>query len=575
MQLSESGPWPPAAAADAEPETLLFTAGGVYTIDGPVDVGSPSGPSNQGPPLVPSAQLPLSTPLSDARCAAHEPTSDCVLFALGSAAIGHLDGRNGVSLIAGNQYTKRGSGVGGSGGGGDGAGSGTAARFYNITALVPDGKGSVYVGDHDRIRRLHVASRQVTTLPGSAPGSVANSAWVGLSYDAEADHLLAATEKAVCIVEHAATAAAGDSGSSGAAAAAGGAADAGGNGAAASGGGSGGGMAAVRLVAGDWQAAGFVDAAGTAARFTEIAGILAGADRRLYILDGGMLRVLEGPGSGYFVSTALTGTYTGATPSCLSFLPPVSLAIGYAGNTSMSVISGPRVGPSSPALGGYSTSSLQRQGPSAAAIQLHKALVAAPSPPSQPSTSVDAGGADDNAKSGGEGGAELGIGVTVRVGGGVRFLAHRAALTSRSDYFRQLLDPDGGFADSGAARGEVSLPEAHPEAFSWLLVYMYGGELYVPYELLHPAAELATRLLMPAECTAQLQEWLLAAVTPGSVVSELIWAERCGMAELVPRLKAYLLWHRLEVTFGDAVGELAARCPDLAASLLKEMAAAV
>ncbi|GLC42970.1 Ankyrin repeat and BTB/POZ domain-containing protein 1 [Pleodorina starrii] len=124
------------------------------------------------------------------------------------------------------------------------------------------------------------------------------------------------------------------------------------------------------------------------------------------------------------------------------------------------------------------------------------------------------------------------------------FLAHRSALASRSEYFRRLLDPAGGFADSGEA--EVSLAEADPEAFGWLLAYMYTGELHMPYELLRPAADLAGRLLLPAECAADLQARLLAAVvTPGSVVSELIWAARHDMTDLVPQQVGLELPHQI------------------------------
>ncbi|GLC76039.1 Ankyrin repeat and BTB/POZ domain-containing protein 1 [Pleodorina starrii] len=133
----------------------------------------------------------------------------------------------------------------------------------------------------------------------------------------------------------------------------------------------------------------------------------------------------------------------------------------------------------------------RRREPSAALAELHCALCA-----SCPSLEGCAASGDSSSGSGGGGGGATASG---------------AAIVT---YFRRLLDPAGGFADSGEA--EVSLAEADPEAFGWLLAYMYTGELHMPYELLRPAADLAGRLLLPAECAADLQARLLAAVvTPG------------------------------------------------------------
>ncbi|GLC35074.1 Ankyrin repeat and BTB/POZ domain-containing protein 1 [Pleodorina starrii] len=166
---------------------------------------------------------------------------------------------------------------------------------------------------------------------------------------------------------------------------------------------------------------------------------------------------------------------------------------------------------------------------------------------------------------------DLDSAVTVRVGGDRFFVVHRAVMAARSEYFRRLLDPAGGFADSGKAK--VDLEDADPEVFKWLLPLMYTGSSYMPDELLRPAAELAGRLLMPAECAAHLHARLLSTVTPGSVVAELIWAAQHDLAEVVTRLKAYLVRNRREVVF-DRLDELAARFPDLAASLVRELAAA-
>ncbi len=147
-------------------------------------------------------------------------------------------------------------------------------------------------------------------------------------------------------------------------------------------------------------------------------------------------------------------------------------------------------------------------------------------------------------------------------------MAHRSVLTPHSSFFKHLLSPCGGFAESGAA--EVALEDADAEAFSWLLVYMYLGELYVPDELLRPAAILADRLLLPPDCSAALQEWLIAGVTPESVVSDLVWAERHNMAQLVLRLKAYMLRYRKAAAL-KGVDELVRACPELASSLLCDL----
>ena len=91
--------------------------------------------------------------------------------------------------------------------------------------------------------------------------------------------------------------------------------------------------------------------------------------------------------------------------------------------------------------------------------------------------------------------------------GELQLAAHRAVLSDRSEYFKQLLQ--GGFAEAREGAGEVALPEADPDAFAALLCYMYTGELVVPEPLLRPTAELAGRLLMPAAC-GLLQGRLLA-----------------------------------------------------------------
>ncbi|GLC45631.1 Ankyrin repeat and BTB/POZ domain-containing protein 1 [Pleodorina starrii] len=487
------------SAAGGEPETLLFHDHRIQVIVGRIDGGASK------------SDLPLSTTLRNARCPAYEPTSDCVLLtAFDKTAILQLDRSNALSLVAGKQFTVR-------SGGASFDHSGVDARFRGIGALAPDGQGSVYIADVDRIRKLDVASR-VTTLPGTNPP---RGTWVGLSYDVVAGVLWAANDRAVCVVD----------------------VEAGGDG----------GGRSLRLVGGDWQARGFVDGGGSTSRFTRIVAIMACADRRLLVLDGTKLRFV---GADNIVNTvAGLRLHTGG-PQCLGMLPQGDLAVGHGGSTYVDVLSGLQQGPcnqfSARTASATSSQQQQQQQHSQALVELHKVLAAQSASPA----------------------GELDSAVTVRVGGGGGrvFLAHRSVLAARSKYFRRLLDPAGGFADSGGA--EVALQDADPEAFSWLLAYMYTGELHMPGELLRPAAELAGRLLMPAEYGADLQARLLAAVTPGSVVSELIWAAQHDMTDLVARLKVYLVRHRWEVSF-DKLGELMACFPDLAASLVRELAAAL
>ncbi|GLC47649.1 Ankyrin repeat and BTB/POZ domain-containing protein 1 [Pleodorina starrii] len=456
------------------------------------------------------SKLPLPAPLRDARCPAYEPTSGCVLFADHDAAILQLDRSNTVSLVAGNQFTVR-------SGDANSDRCGIDARFLKIASLAPDGQGSVYIADADRIRKMDVASRQVTTLPGTTPPS---GIWTGLSYDAAAGALWAATDRAVCVVD--VTAAGGD------------------------------GWRSLRLVGGDWKGTGFADGDDSKSRFNRITAIMACADRRLLVLDDTKLRLV---GANHIVNTVMEVELQSYVPQCLGILPQGDLAVGFSGSAHVNVISGLQLGPCSHSSRVRITAatSSQQQQHSQALVGLHRALTAQSASPA----------------------GELDSAITVRVGGGGGggrvFLAHRSVLAARSEYFRRRLDPAGGFADSGEA--EVSLADADPEAFSWLLVYMYTGELVVPDELLHPTVEIAARLLMPAECITKLQAWLLATVTPGSVVSELIWAAQHDMTELVGQLKAYLVRHRKEVVF-DKLGELGARFPDLEASLVRELAGA-
>ncbi|GLC39049.1 Ankyrin repeat and BTB/POZ domain-containing protein 1 [Pleodorina starrii] len=475
------------SAAGGEPETLVFHQAGIFVVAGRIEAGG-----------APWSDLPLPAPVDYARCPAYEPFSDCILYVDHGVGIVQLDRSNALSLVAGNQRMIRSSDD-------NSDGRGMDARFRRIVALAPDGQGSVYIADSDRVRKLDVASRQVTTLPGTTPPS---GTWVGLSYDVAADVLWAATDQAVCIVD---VTAGGD------------------------------GWKSLRLVGGDWQAPGYVDGDDSTSRFTSIVAIAACADRRLLVLDDTEVRIV---GANNVVSTVANVELVPDDPQCLGILPQGDLAVGYCGTACIVIVSGLQLGSCIPQLGHRTAAAASSQQRSQALVELHKALTA---------QSASAAGDLDSA-------------VTVCVGGGGRaFLAHRSVLAARSNYFQRLLDPAGGVA-------EMALADADPEAFSWLLVYMYTGQLHMPDELLRPAAELAGRLLMPAECAADLQARLLAAVTPGSVVSELLWAAQHDMADLVARLKAFLVRHRREVSF-DKLGDLMARFPDLATSLMRELAA--
>ncbi|GLC50135.1 Ankyrin repeat and BTB/POZ domain-containing protein 1 [Pleodorina starrii] len=267
----------------------------------------------------------------------------------------------------------------------------------------------------------------------------------------------------------------------------------------------------------------------------------------LYIADGQSLRILDKDGR---MATIQTAVKLPGSPACMAVLPSGCLVV--CGQTRLCLVSGDggggglRYSPSSESLAGRARGE--------ALADMHRLLLLA-----------DSGDATDDDNSSGSGRGQHTV--TVRAGG-ARFLVHRAALVARSEYFQRLLAPDGGSADSGAACGEISLPDAHPEALGLLLTFLYTGQLHVPEELLRPAAELAGRLLLPAACVEQLAARLLAGVTPGSVVSDLVWAERHGLAELAEQLKSYLLRNRTRVALGG-LDELAERCPRLAAEIIR------
>ncbi|GLC45634.1 Ankyrin repeat and BTB/POZ domain-containing protein 1 [Pleodorina starrii] len=307
------------------------------------------------------------------------------------------------------------------------------------------------------------------------------------------------------------------------------------------------------------------------------------------------------------VTTRLTGAVEGYTLRQMAILPGGELAVDDFFKQVLVIVSGDGDGdgdgdggfkPSSEALAGRVAAATATAGKAqtgqqeplpvagtAAAAEacggLLDFLVAAPG--------GDGGAGQGGGSSGGGGGAAAtaaGIAaatvtVTVNVGdgdGGRAFVVHRAVLTARSEYFKKRLLAAGEDSSRGCVDA-IRLPDADPEAFGFLLVYMYTGELVVPDVLLRPAVELAAQLRLPAECAAQLQARLLAGVTPGSVVSELVWAEQHGLTKLVTRLQEWLVQRRREVVAATGsptaqnvgLSELISSHPELTAELVLQL----
>ncbi|GLC36297.1 Ankyrin repeat and BTB/POZ domain-containing protein 1 [Pleodorina starrii] len=456
-------------------------------------------------------RLPVAGTFGYVTAAVYEPTSDSIFFIDSMRCIKRLDRDNNISLVAGSE-TKTGS-VDGRGG---------KALFDRITSLAADGTGKVFVADgwerKSRIRVLRVRTGEVVTLRGSEPPR-GDSFWGALSYDAAAGVLVAATETAVCHVLVYGS----ENSSLGL-------------------------CAAMRLVAGNWEDETMDEGSVEKARFVDIATILAGRDSRVLVLDileGGkttVLRMLEADGT---VPTVATFDFNSCSTCNMAVLAGGELVLCTGGLStdededederpySVAIISGGSSSfvPSSEALAG-----LRPLAPSAEV----SARTALPDLLAVPTS----GGGEGSEGGSGSSGARSPL-VTVRVAGGKAFVVHRSVLAARSEHFKTQLAEGGGFGDSGG--GEVTLADAHPEAFGHLLSYSYTGTLDVPDELLRPAAELAGLLLLPADCIAQLTVQLLAAATPVSVIGDLVWAVQHGMTELVQRLKAYLLRHRNEV----------------------------
>ncbi|GLC34696.1 Ankyrin repeat and BTB/POZ domain-containing protein 1 [Pleodorina starrii] len=538
-----------------------------------------------GPYRLSDRSLPLEgETLRNARAAAYEPTTDCVVFAAGggggggsggggaATAIMRLDGRtNAVSLLAGS--LDGGIGVGASAVDGVGA----TARFRAVLALATDGRGTVFVADGygggggsgrsasgstgasgstsgSFVRAVMVDRGEVVSLPGSEapPGSH----WVALAYDAVGRRLLAATWYGVYDIPLPDPDGERVSGGGGgvewvAAAAAGGTA-----------------AAAPRLIAGGWAGAAAADGAGAAARFCFISAIAAGVYGSVYVNDWGAVRLLDAAG---VVTTLRTAAEWGRSLQWHMALLPGGLALACSsssrgdGADTVHIIGDRAAG----AAAGFAPACEVLAGWRRRRWPTHGSAVAAAA-----AAAMQAEALYDT---------PTGV-VTIRLDGGTAFTADAAVLATHSEFFARLLRPGGGFADSGAA--EVALPDAHPGAFEVLLSYMYGGPQQrhqppPPAELLRPTAELGGRLLVRPDCMRWLTSALMAEVTRGSVVSDLVWAERHGMSDLVQQLESYLLRHRELLTASgggggrgcDELEELAARCPHLAASIIRKLAA--
>ncbi|KXZ49642.1 hypothetical protein GPECTOR_20g499 [Gonium pectorale] len=117
-------------------------------------------------------------------------------------------------------------------------------------------------------------------------------------------------------------------------------------------------------------------------------------------------------------------------------------------------------------------------------------------------------------------------------------------------------------------------PAADPNVFGRLLAY--SGVLDVPATQLKATLELAARLLMPEVCELLKPRLLVAACTPATITSYLLWAEQRNLTALLPALKAFFLEHCKAVAEAvpEQLDELTARHPALAAELLRTLARA-
>ncbi|KXZ45690.1 hypothetical protein GPECTOR_51g675 [Gonium pectorale] len=414
---------------------------------------------------------------------------------------------------------------------------------------------------------------EVTTLAGSAPH---HGDWVALAFDCEAEELLACTRFAVCRVSLTAPPGArcrnrsscgGGAGLGLGRRSSGGGSDCSHGGGVfgfpdldVGGGGRGvgvGGGSAPELVAGAWittPCGAQVDGPGPSALFACITGMVAGPNRRLYVLDSGSSRQLRLVDSQRGVSTVASLPPPPVRNEGMAFLP-----VGY--RTALAVCGASPIAMLWSTLG--RAAAADAGGGSASG-----GVAGGGGELAQPLTPPKAG----DASAGGDV-------LTVRVGPRA-FLAHRSLLSLRSDYFKHLLAPDSGFAEGAATHGtpfaETELPGADPEALEALLKYVYSGVPDVPDSLLRPAAELAGRLLMPEVVCRHLAARLLAACTAATALADLLWAERHHMTRLVSELKAHALRNPEAAVTAAAPGlveELAAADPATAAELVAAAAA--
>ncbi|PNG99651.1 hypothetical protein TSOC_014566, partial [Tetrabaena socialis] len=486
---------PAAAGSGAFPQTLVFLADEVRTLEG----GSRGEPFRLGP-----QQLALTdgaTPggsmayaLQKAGHAVFEASSGCVFFGEGTAVM-RLNPSNEVTLAAGSKEQS-----------GNRGGVGEAARFSSILALAADGRGAVFVAEPSSIRKLsfngagsNAASERtaaVTTLLNTAPPAYQ---WRALAYSAAAGGgLLAAAPYAVYLIPLR------ESGSPG---------------------------GPPALLAGDPAAPGRADGCGAAARFNYIHSMHAGAGGCVYIADNWGLRKLDV--ARRTVSTVQACSFNFYSPALLAILPSGHMVGTSQERTDLQVLAGI-----------FASSSLLQPKARAAGQEAAEELVKHLLASTLASSSANAGSATASGTSGDAGGnsgskrrrasgdassshgangnssADTSGVVTVRVGDKA-FIVHRSLLAYHSDYFKQLFE--SGFADSAAA--EVVLSDADPDVFGLLLAYMYRGFL-----------ELAERLLM-FDVRDRLAQQLLAGCTPASAVRDLLWAERHNMGELVAQLK--------------------------------------
>ncbi len=169
--------------------------------------------------------------------------------------------------------------------------------------------------------------------------------------------------------------------------------------------------------------------------------------------------------------------------------------------------------------------------------------------------------------------------VTIHVAG-VSFHAHRTILAARSEYICQRLSltwlhtppstsmppsapsslphlaptppyvqshlqyPASGTFDAlqppAAAPGQLiylDLPDAHPDSFAALLMYMYTDRLAVSPHLLRPTLELADRLLLPG-CVWALRRRLAGSTWHDTVAGDVRWAEARGCVGLARSMEA-------------------------------------